>query len=93
MGRWRGVLFTDESRFCLSVADGRGRVWRKRGERYADACVMERDRWGGAAVMVWAGIPFTLRTELVFIQGTLTAQRYIDEVLAPHHGALVQCPS
>ena len=84
MGRWRGVLFTDESRFCLSVADGRCRVWRRRGERYADACVMERDRWGGAAVMVWAGISSTLRTELVFIQGTLTAQRYIDEVLTPH---------
>lgn len=45
---------------------------------------MEFDRWGGGAVMVWAGISRDARTPLVFIQGNLTAQRYIDEVLTPH---------
>jgi hypothetical protein len=47
MSRWRNVLFTDESRFTLQRADGRKCVYRRRGERYADACVVERDRFSG----------------------------------------------
>ena len=38
---WSRVLFTDESRFCLRSADGRQRVYRRSGERYADNCVQE----------------------------------------------------
>ena len=34
--------------------------------------------------MMWAGISATARTDLVFIDGNLNGQRYIDEVLAPH---------
>ncbi len=34
---WRGVLFTDESWFSLYRADGRQHVWRRVGERFADA--------------------------------------------------------
>ena len=30
--QWRRVLFSDESRFCISTADGRVRVWRRRGD-------------------------------------------------------------
>ena len=30
---WGSVLFSDESRFCVSVADGRQRVWRRKNER------------------------------------------------------------
>ena len=56
MRQWRRVLFTDESRFTLYRADGRRRVYRRRGERFADACVVERDRFGGGSVMVWGGI-------------------------------------
>ena len=41
---WGRVLFTYESRFCLSHGDGRVRVWRREGERYADACVVQQDR-------------------------------------------------
>ncbi|KAL7863404.1 hypothetical protein SRHO_G00123880 [Serrasalmus rhombeus] len=36
LARWRGVLFTDESRFSLYKADGRLHVWRRVGERFAD---------------------------------------------------------
>ena len=32
--------------------------------------------------MVWAGISYNYRTNLVFIEGPITAQLYIDEVLA-----------
>ena len=53
---WARVLFSDESRFNLSHHDGRIRVFRRRGERFADNCLIERDRFGGGSVMVWGGI-------------------------------------
>ena len=81
--QWGDVLFTDESRFCLSVPDGRRRVWRRRGERHARCCVREFDRWGGGSVMVWGGITRTHRTALIVVQGNLHAQRYIDHILQP----------
>ena len=38
---WRAVLFSDESRFSLSMADGRIRVWRRARQRYkADAAAL-----------------------------------------------------
>lgn len=81
--RWRRVLFTDESRFQLYRADGRQRVWRRTGERFADANVVRRVAHGGGGVMVWAGIASGLRTGLHFIDGNLNAQRYQHDILAP----------
>ncbi|GFT91364.1 transposable element Tcb1 transposase [Trichonephila clavipes] len=37
---WNEVVFTDESRICLQHHDGRIRVWRHRGERMLNSCVM-----------------------------------------------------
>ncbi|XP_060083891.1 uncharacterized protein LOC132563146 [Ylistrum balloti] len=45
MRQWRRVFFTDESRFTLYRSDGRRRVYRRRGERYTDACLAEQDRF------------------------------------------------
>jgi hypothetical protein len=39
---WANILSTDESRFHLDSSDGRSRVYRRVGERYADACVIQR---------------------------------------------------
>ena len=58
-------------------------MWRRRGERHADACVREGNRWGGASVMIWGGISGRSRTPLAVIDGTLTAQRYVDNILRP----------
>ena len=41
--QWARVLFSDESRFNLSHHDGRIRVFRRRGEHFADNCLIERD--------------------------------------------------
>lgn len=81
--QWSNVMFSDESRFCLSHADGRVRVWRRVGERYSDAAVLQRDRWGGGSLMVWAGITAAGRTELIHVNGNLTGARYLDEILRP----------
>lgn len=81
---WRPVLFTDESRFSITGCDGRVRVYRRPGERYAAAAVQEVDRFGGGSVMVWGGICVDNRTDLVVIPGTLNANRYVDLVLGEH---------
>ena len=47
---WDLILFSDECRFNLSHADGRERVYCRRGERFADPCVIERDRFKGDSV-------------------------------------------
>ena len=76
-------MFTDESRFFVSHSDGRVRVYRRVGERYAQCCVMERDRYGGGSVMVWAGITARNHTVLIIVDGNLNAERYRDEILTP----------
>jgi len=82
---WAQVLFTDESRFCLRSPDGRERVWRRTGERFAQCCISPRTPFGGGSIMVWAGVSLHARTNLVLIEnGSLTAERYINQCLAEH---------
>uniref|UniRef100_A0A8C4QU92 Tc1-like transposase DDE domain-containing protein n=1 Tax=Eptatretus burgeri TaxID=7764 RepID=A0A8C4QU92_EPTBU len=80
---WNRVVFRDESRFTLTFADGRVRVWRRRGERNAQCCIQEVDRFGGGRVMVWGGINGHARSRLIVIQGNLNAAAYRDQVLVP----------
>ena len=49
----RQILYTDESRFSLEHADGRTRVFRCTGERYADACVVEADSFETTFLLQW----------------------------------------
>ena len=76
--QWHNVIFSDESRFSVSNAEGRVRVYRRRNERYAQCCVRERDRFGGGSVMVWGGIMGNVKTDRVVAQGNLNAQRYVN---------------
>ena len=55
--------------------DGLQQVYRRVGERYYDNCVLERDRFGGDELIVWAGILCGHKTSLIFVDGNLTAQR------------------
>ena len=82
--QWRNVLFSDESRFSVDFADRRRRVWRRRNERFADCCIAQHDRFGGGSVMVWAGVSYDHRTDLVIVNGNLNANRYCNEILRPH---------
>ena len=81
--QWARVLFTDESRFTLRFNDGRIRVWRRPGERYADATVREHDQHGGGSVMVWGGFSLHHRTPLHIVQGRLTGVAYRDTIVRP----------
>jgi hypothetical protein len=81
---WANILSTDESRFHLDSSDGRSRVYCRVGERYADACVIQRQSFGGDSVIVWGGITAHGRTPLVVVAGNLTGIRYRDEIVQPY---------
>ncbi|UYV63197.1 hypothetical protein LAZ67_2003405 [Cordylochernes scorpioides] len=66
MTEWHRVVFSDESRFCLSSDSRRVRVWRRRGERSNPAAIVERPTVRQRGNM-----------------GTMTAQRYVDDVVRP----------
>lgn len=99
--QWQNILFTDESRYCVSHGDGRIRIWRRRGERFSDACITEVNPWGGPGVMIWGGIGLNERVGPVFFQNLgagrgngVTAQVYINQVLQPHVVPHIQrCPN
>ncbi|UYV73095.1 hypothetical protein LAZ67_10001806 [Cordylochernes scorpioides] len=73
--QWANVLFSDESRFSLNTDSRRVFIWREPGIRYHPR----------GSLLVWAGISSSRRTPLhIFSGGTLTAQRYRDEILEPY---------
>ncbi|GFV91287.1 transposable element Tcb2 transposase [Trichonephila clavipes] len=82
---WACVLFSDESRFSLSSDCRRQLIWRESGTAYRPENIQEKDRYPTCSIMVWAGIMINGRTRLHAVaNGTMTGQRYIDEVLLPH---------
>ena len=49
----------------------------------ADACVIQRDRFGSGSVLVWGGIMRGNKTRFkIVINGNINAQTYINDVLA-----------
>ncbi|GFV77662.1 transposable element Tcb2 transposase [Trichonephila clavipes] len=79
---WTCILFSDESRFSLSSDCRRQLIWRESCTAYRPE---EKDRYPTCSIMVWAGIMINGRTRLhVIANGTMTGQRYIDEVLLPN---------
>ncbi|GFV67176.1 transposable element Tcb2 transposase [Trichonephila clavipes] len=82
---WACLLFSDESRFSLSSDCRRQLIWRESGPAYRPENIQEKDRYPTCSIMVWTGIMINGRTRLhVVANGTMTDQRYIDEVLLPH---------
>ncbi|GFU23729.1 putative transposable element [Trichonephila clavipes] len=73
------VLFSDESRFSLSSDCRRQLIWRESGSSYRPENIQEKDRCPTCSITING------RTRLhVIANGTLTDQRYIDQVLLPH---------
>ncbi|GFX60452.1 transposable element Tcb2 transposase [Trichonephila clavipes] len=76
---WQKVVFRDESRFVLGTDNNRVRVWRRPVLRHTART---------AGVMVWGAIAYDSRSTLIVMRGTLTGQRYVDDILRPHVGRL-----
>ncbi|GFU48690.1 transposable element Tcb2 transposase [Trichonephila clavipes] len=81
---WQKVVFSDESRFVLGTDDNRVWVWRRPGDRYNSPHTVLRHTARTAGVMVWGTIAYDSRSTLIVMRGTLTGQRYVDDILRPH---------
>jgi hypothetical protein len=69
----------------FSNNDRRVLVLRRPGERYAQCNIRGVDKFGGGSLMVWGGISFNGRTQLVIVRnGSMTAARYREDIIVPH---------
>ncbi|GFV68034.1 HTH_Tnp_Tc3_2 domain-containing protein [Trichonephila clavipes] len=78
---WGRIVFSDGSRLQLCSDDHRRRVWRRPGQRADPTFTIARHTGHKQGVLVWGAISFDNQTPLVVIRGTLTAQRYVDDIL------------
>ena len=76
---WSKVLFSDESRFCLSFGNQGCRVWRKIGEQYKPSCTRSSVKFP-QSVMVWGAMSAVGVGHLCFLKTTVNASVY-QEVL------------
>ncbi|CAH1992240.1 unnamed protein product [Acanthoscelides obtectus] len=71
---WNSIVFSDESRFCLGMHDGRagleGDVVKERNPQF----FVERHVHHTVGVMVWGAIAYGSRSPLIFIRGNMNAQ-------------------
>lgn len=81
--RWSTVLFTDESRFGFHPDSRRTRVWRVPGRESRLQHPQDVHPYRGGTIMVWAGIRLGGRTDLVWVEGVMTAENYRNQVLGP----------
>ncbi|GFX42398.1 transposable element Tcb2 transposase [Trichonephila clavipes] len=83
--RHGGGRVRNESRLSLSSDCRHQLIWHESGTAYRPENIQKKDRYPTCSIMVWAGIMINGRTRLhVVANGTMTGQRYIDEVLLPH---------
>ncbi|GFV50946.1 transposable element Tcb2 transposase [Trichonephila clavipes] len=81
-GEWANGMFSEESRFSLSSDSRRVTISTERRTLFEPRNITERDHFPSRGVMVWAGIMMDGRKDLYFFDtGSVTAQRYTDEVL------------
>ncbi|GFW18950.1 transposable element Tcb2 transposase [Trichonephila clavipes] len=85
VGEGANVMFSDESQFSLSSDSRRVMIWTERGTCFKPRTITEKHHFPSRGVMVWAGIMMDDHTDLHFFDtGSVTAQRYRDEVLEPY---------
>jgi len=78
---WNRVLFTDESRFTVSHADGRLRVYRRKNKKNRRFLALLRRKGLGRERNGLGVIMGNRKTDLVVVQGNSNAQRYVADML------------
>ena len=73
--------------FTVSHADGTLRVYRRKNERFADCCIVEKNRFGRGGVMVWVGSWETGRHIWLLYRATLMHNVMLQTFLIymPYH--------
>ncbi len=69
------VLFSDESKFCISFGNQGPRVWRKGGEAHSPSCLKSRVKFP-QSVMIWGAISSAGVGPLCFLKTNVTAHVY-----------------
>ncbi len=55
VAQWSKVLFSDESKFCISFGNQGPRVWRKGGEAHSRSCMKSSVKFP-QSVMIWVAM-------------------------------------
>ncbi|GFW20930.1 transposable element Tcb1 transposase [Trichonephila clavipes] len=87
VAEWNEVVFTDESLIYLQHHNDRIRVWRHRGERMLNTCVMHHHTGPAPGIMVWGGIGYHSRTS------SSTHCWYFKQTALHLRGVGASCPS
>ncbi len=77
--QWSKVLFSDESKFCISFGNQGPRVWRKSGEAQNPCCLKSSVKFS-QSVMIWAAMSSAGVGPLCFLKSTVNAAIY-QEIL------------
>lgn len=75
---WRGVVWSDESRFAVEGYDGGARVTRKAGERYNIEHIKSVSKFGQGSVMLWGCFWAGGFGPLVFVDGAMSQDAYVN---------------
>ncbi len=79
VAQWSKVLFSDESKFCISFGNQGPRVWRKSGEAQNPSCLKSSVKFP-QSVMIWAAMSSAGVGPLCFLKSTVNAAIY-QEIL------------
>ncbi len=77
VAQWSKVLFSNESKCCISFGNQGPRVWRKRGEAQNPCCLKSSVKFP-QSVMVWAAMSSAGVGPLCFLTSTVNAAIYQD---------------
>ncbi len=69
VAQWSEVLFSDESKFCISFGNQGPRLWRKGGEAHSQVLLSFHSLWFGCNVICWC-------RSIVFLKTNVTAPIY-----------------
>ncbi len=79
VAQWSKVLFSDESKFCISFGNQGPRVWRKGGEAHSPSCTKSSVKFP-QSVMIWGAMSSSGVGPLCFLKTNVTAPVY-QEIL------------
>ncbi len=72
VAQWSKVLFSDESKFCISFGNQGPRVWRKGGEAHSPSCMKSSVKFP-QSVMIWGAMSSAGVGPLCFLKTNVTA--------------------
>ncbi len=75
VAQWSKVLFSDESKFCISFGNQGPRVWRKGGEVHSPSCLKSSVKFP-QSVMIWGVMSSADVGPLCFLKTNVTAPVY-----------------